>query len=183
MKAKILVGLLVAAVLVVGGYIAYQLISSRSLSPLQTVTHNYNGLDIKVVYCSPSKRGRLIFGDSLAGALVPHGKYWRLGANDATEITFSKDVKIDGKDLKAGSYRLYAVTGASSWQIAFNSELGKWGYNEPNHDLDVLKVEIPVDKAPTQVEKFTISFSNDSAGVNMNLDWDNAHLRVPISLQ
>jgi len=179
---KILVGSLVV-VLVVGGYIVYRVLSSRSLSPLQTVTYNYNGLDIRVVYCSPSKRGRLIFGDSLTGALVPNGKYWRLGANDATEITFSKDVLVDGKDLKAGSYRLYAVPNASSWQIGFNSELGKYGYDEPNHDLDVLKVEVPVEKSPTSSEVFTINFTNDTAGMQMNFVWDQTHVRVPIALK
>lgn len=183
MKGKTLVGLVVGAIVAVAGYMVYQMISSKSLSPLQTVAYTYNGLDVKVVYCSPSKRGRLIFGDSLAGALVPHGRYWRLGANDATEITFSKDVKIDGKDLKAGSYRMYAVTGASSWQIVFNNELGKWGYDEPNHELDVLKVDIPVSKSETQVEQFKISFSNDATNLNMNLDWDQAHIRVPITVQ
>lgn len=179
---KILVGSLIA-VFAIGGYIAYRVISSKSLSPLQSVSYNYNGLDIKVVYCSPSKRSRLIFGDSLAGALVPNGKYWRLGANDATEITFSKDVRIDGKSLKAGSYRMYAVPNELSWQIAFNSELGKWGYDEPNHDLDVLKVELPVNKLQTQVEQFTIAFSQDAANLNMNLDWDQTHVRVPIAVE
>jgi hypothetical protein len=179
---KVVVGSLVA-VLVIGGYIVYRVLSSRSLSPLQTVTYAYNGLDLKVIYCSPSKRGRLIFGDSLAGALVPNNKYWRLGANDATEITFSKDVKIDGKDLKAGSYRMYTVPNESSWLIAFNSELGKWGFDEPNHDLDVLKVEVPVEKSQASSEQFRISFDKDSVGLLLNLDWDRIHIHVPVAVQ
>jgi hypothetical protein len=178
---KILIGSLIA-VFAIGSYIAYRVISSKSLSPLQSVTYNYNGLNIKVNYCSPSKRGRLIFGDSLAGALVPNGKYWRLGANDATEITFNKDVKVDGKELKAGTYRLYAIPDKSTWLVAFNTELGKWGYDEPDHELDVLKVEIPVNKTQLQTEQFKISFSNDFTTLHMNFEWDNTRIQVPINL-
>jgi hypothetical protein len=183
MNRKIFLIVTVAMIVAVGGYIAYRVLASRSASPLQTASHNYNGLDLKVVYCSPSKRGRLIFGDSLAGALVPYGKYWRLGANDATEISFSKDVIVGDKPLKAGSYRLYAVPGEVSWQITFNTELGKWGYNLPNHDLDVLTAIVPVEKVSSETELFTLSFANTSNGVSMNLDWDKTHLSVPIVMQ
>jgi hypothetical protein len=181
MNTKTLVAIVGAVIIVIGGYIAYRVLSSRPLSPKQTTTYSYHGLDLKVIYCRPFKRGRLIFGDSTSKALVPYGKYWRLGANESTEITFSKDVKVNGQDLKSGSYRLYAVPGETSWKISFNSELATWGYNEPNHDLDVLSVEITADRS-VGTEEFTISFAGDAAGVNMNIDWDKTHLRVPISI-
>jgi hypothetical protein len=167
-------------IFIIGGYIVYRVLDSKQLSPKKTTTYSYNGLDLKVVYCSPSKRGRLIFGDSAAKALVPYGKYWRLGANEATEITLSKDVSISAKPLKAGSYRLYAVPKESTWEVSFNSELGKWGYDEPDHSQDVLKVEVPAEKVPSETEQFTITFSADSVGVNINFDWDKTHVRVPI---
>src|SRR5882757_8776457 len=104
-------------ILIIGGYIFYRVKASRPLSPTQTATISYNGLDLKVVYCAPSKRGRLIFGESTMSALVPYGKYWRLGANEATEITFNKDIIMGGKPMKAGSYRMYAVPKESAWEI------------------------------------------------------------------
>lgn len=167
-------------ILVIGGYMTYRYFTSKTLSPFQSVAHSYNGLDLKVDYCRPSKRGRVIFGDS-TDALVPFGKYWRLGANEATEITFSKDVTIAGKPLKAGTYRMYAVPNVSSWEISFNNELGKWGAGEPNYSMDVLKVEVPVEKASAVTETFTITFVSDPSGVNMNLDWDSTHVRVAIA--
>ena len=181
-KKPILIGVFVIF-LGIGGYIAYRVLSSRPLSPAQTITHNYQGLDIKLNYCSPLKRGRLIFGEAKDGALVPYGKYWRMGANEATEITFSKDVKFMGNPLKAGSYRMYAVPTDSLWTISLNSELGKWGYDEPNYSLDVLKVDVPVKVLATVTEQFTMKFYNDSTGVDMNIDWDHAHLSVPIKVQ
>ena len=170
-----------AAILIIGGYIVYRVLDSKQLSPKKTTTFSYSGLDLKVVYCSPSKRGRVIFGDSASKALVPYGKFWRLGANEATEITLSKDVSIDGKPLKAGSYRLYAVPKELTWEISFNSELGKWGYDEPDYSKDILKVEMPVEKALSEMEQFTISFNNEATRVNMNFDWDKTHVRVPLS--
>ncbi len=180
---KILLIIVGVVILAVSGYIAYRVLSSRKFSPPQITTYSYNGLDLKLVYCRPFKKGRLIFGESKDGALVPNNKYWRLGANEATEITLSKDVSVAGKPLKAGSYRVYAVPKELSWEISFNSELGKWGFDEPNYSLDVLKVDIPVERAPSVTEQFTITFTSDSAGVNMNLDWDKTHLRVPMALQ
>ncbi|MBI3483216.1 MAG: DUF2911 domain-containing protein, partial [Bacteroidetes bacterium] len=164
-------------------YVAYRVLASRPLSPSQTITYSYHGLDLKLVYCRPFKKARLIFGQSKDGALVPNGKYWRLGANEATEITFSMDINVVGKPLKAGSYRLYAVPKELSWEISFNNELGKWGYDEPDYSKDVLKINVPVERSPSETEQFTISFNNDSTGVNMNLDWDKTHLRVPIGVQ
>src|SRR5882724_9872613 len=147
MKKVIII--IIVVIVAIAGYIAFRVISSRSLSPEQTVIYNHEGLEIKVVYCRPSKKGRLIFGDSAAGPLVPYGKYWRLGANGATEITLSKDVTFGGKALKAGSYRMYAVPHELSWSIALNSELGKWGFDEPDYSLEVLKTEVPVEAPPT----------------------------------
>ncbi len=179
-KIMIIVGVVILAI---GAYIAYRVLSSRKLSPPQTVTFSYNGLDLKVVYCSPFKKGRLIFGDSINGSLVPNNKYWRMGANEATEITFSKDVNVAGKPVKAGSYRMYAIPKELSWEISFNSELGKWGYDEPNYTLDVLKIDVPVEKVSSVTEQFTIAFASDAAGVIMNLNWDKTHLQVPIAVQ
>ena len=81
-------------------------------------------------YSSPYKKGRVIFGESSAGALVPYGAYWRLGANAATEISLNKDVMFAGTPLKAGKYRMYAVPGEKTWQVILNGELGKSGSEE-----------------------------------------------------
>jgi hypothetical protein len=144
---------------------------------------SHQGLDVKVVYYRPYKKDRLIFGTEEEQALVPYGKYWRLGANDATEITFGKDVNFVNKPIQAGSYRMYAVPNQTSWQISLNSELGKFGYFEPNYALDVAKVEVPVTRPPDETEQLTITFEPDSSGVIMNVKWDKTLVQVPITVQ
>ena len=78
---------------------------------------------------------------------------------------------------------MYAMLDAAAWKITLNSELGKFGYFEPDHALDVLTVEVPVTTSPTEIEQFTINFSSDSTAVNMDFVWDKTKVRVPITIQ
>ena len=181
MVKKIIIGVVIA----IAAFAAYEILIVSRRSPSKTTTFNDRGLDIKVVYCQPSKRGRLIFGEEKDGALQPYGKYWRLGANAATEITFSKNVSFAGQPLNAGSYRMYAVPGANTFQVFLNSELGVSlsAASEPDHLLDVLKVDLPVQSPPVEAEQFTINFGSDSTGVQMDFVWDKVLVRVPITIQ
>ncbi len=179
MKKKIFIGLGVVLVALVA-FVLYVVLIGSKKSPEKTTTFSEQGLDIKVVYCQPYKKGRLIFGEEKDGALQPYGKYWRLGANAPTMITFSKNINFAGKPVNAGSYRMYAVPGASSFQISLNSEGGVSGAFEPDYSLDVLKVDVPVSTAPTETEQFTINFSSDSTGVKMDFVWDKTLVSVPI---
>jgi hypothetical protein len=181
MKKKIVIGL---GVVLVGllAFVLYGALVVAKRSPLKTTEFSDRGLDIKVVYGQPYKKGRLIFGEEKDGALQPYGKYWRLGANAATEITFSKNVNFAGKPVNAGSYRMYAVPGANSFQISLNNELGVYfAVNQPDYKLDVVKVDVPVTTPAVETEQFTINFTNDSTGVKMDLVWDKTQVPVPIS--
>ena len=132
MKKKILISLAVIAVIWIG-YRGYRIATTRSHSPSETINFSYEDLDISVTYSRPFKKGRMIFGEAkdrpwlpkgkfwtdgfrlltglprTTGALVPFGKYWRLGANDATEISFDKNINFAGKPVTAGRYRMYAI--------------------------------------------------------------------------
>jgi hypothetical protein len=152
-------------------------------SPGTKAEYSYDGLDIKVTYSQPSKRGRLIFGKEEDKALQPYGKYWRLGANATTDISFSKNVLFAGKPVNAGTYRMYAVPGPETFQISLNSESGVFfGVAEPEYSKDILKVDLPVEKTD-ETEKFVITFNNDSTGVKMNFIWDTTKITVPIKAQ
>lgn len=181
MKKKIFIGLgVVLAGLV--GFVVYSFLFPKS--PPKTTSFSADGLDIAVTYSQPYKKGRLIFGEEKDGALQPYGKYWRLGANAATEITFNKNINFAGKPVNAGTYRMYAVPGATSFQISLNSELDVFfGVNEPDTAKDILKVDVPVTTALTETEQFVINFSNDSTGVKMDFAWDKTVVSVPITIQ
>ena len=131
------------------------------------------GKDMKVTYGQPSKRGREIFG-----ALVPYGQVWRTGANEATEITFIKDVKFAGKDLKAGTYSLFAIPTKDKWTIILNGKLGQWGAYDYDKvkDKDVLKADVTVTPLKDVVEKLTYTF--DAKG--LTISWDLVSVVIPI---
>jgi hypothetical protein len=171
---------IVIALMVIGivAFIAFQLLSPKS--PKDVVTHSSNGIDLKVEYSRPYKKGRTIFGDVSDQPLLLFGQYWRLGANASTDITFSRNVLFGGKAVAAGTYRMYAVPGAESFEIALNAEPGiSAAHNEPDYSKDVAKIDVPV-QTSEETEQLTISFSDSAAAVNMDIRWDKILLRIPI---
>ncbi len=181
MKKKILIGIAIVLVIVIG-LVVYVALTTRSHSPSKITEFSHEGLEIRVVYCQPFKKGRLIFGDQTEGALQPYGKYWRLGANEATQITFNKNIEFAGKPVNAGTYRMYAVPGLNSFEVSLNSELGQWGAFKPDYDLDVVKVEVPRNETSSETEQFVINFGGDSTAVLMEFSWDKTKVTVPITL-
>lgn len=141
----------------------------------------YRGKDkqpvIKAIYGRPQKKERVIFGE-----LEPYGKVWRTGANEATEIKFYKDVTIDGKVVKAGTYALFTIPDKDKWTIILNSELDQWGAYSYNKEKDVLRTDVPVKPSSAPIEAFTIIFKEDKT-VSMVLAWDKVIVEVPITVQ
>ena len=133
---------------------------------------------IRVTYSRPQKNGREIFGK-----LIPYGKVWRTGANEATEIKFYQDIELGGKKVKAGSYALSTIPGEKEWTIILNSDLDYWGAYSYNDKNDALRVTAPATQLNTVVENFTIQFDNkgDQQGV-MKLAWDKTVVEVPLKL-
>jgi len=179
MKKRVLI-IVAVVVLVVLGYAGYKFATTKSHSPAQTVSAEQGDLKVTISYSRPYKKGRLIFGDKNDNALVPFGQYWRLGANEATEITFNKDVDFAGTKIAAGKYRMYAVPGKDSWEVRLNSELDQWGYAEPDYSKDVLKVSVPSESSRDVTEQFTIQIADKSDHLEVQLAWDTTVVRVPI---
>jgi hypothetical protein len=183
MKLKKIILLIFLGIILIGaGFVAYLMLTTKSHSPAEKLEYKDGDLILTVDYCRPYKKGRLIFGEKSEGALLPFGEYWRTGANEATEVEFNKDISINGNSLPAGRYRFYTVPGKSDWTIAFNSELGKWGYGEPDYDLDVLVLEIPSSDGSELIEQFTISATKASENsMELILAWDRTTVSIPIN--
>jgi hypothetical protein len=182
MWKKILIGVVVLLVILGAAYL-YLNYRNRSLSPPGSASLTNEGLTVSINYSRPSVKNRVIFGTEDQKALQPYGKYWRLGANESTEITFSKDVLFNKQNVKAGTYRIYAVPGPDSFKIALNSELGTWGYMEPDYSKDILSTQVPVEKLSTPVEQYTITLRKDGSNINAVFDWSDVRLNIPIEPQ
>jgi hypothetical protein len=169
----------IVGLMVVIGYMNRK--QAKSFSPEGEATFKKDDLVIKVFYNRPYKKGREIFG-----SLVPYDKVWRTGANEATTFETNKDLKIEGKTLKAGKYSLWSIPGQGSWTIIFNSEYGQWGINskaEANRDpaRDVLNVTVLAVQQDQVFEQFTISFEKTGEDAEMVLIWDKTLVAVPFS--
>jgi len=130
----------------------------------------------RLIYSRPQKNNRVIFGD-----LIKYGSAWRLGANEATEIEFFRDVKVDGKAIKKGRYTLYALVNADKWTVIFNKETDTWGAFRYDSSKDVLRVTEPVEKQPGITEVFSIAFRKSDKGAILSFSWDDVLVRLPVS--
>lgn len=133
----------------------------------------------RVIYSRPHKKGREIFGNS-SKSLVQYGKEWRLGANEATEIEFFREVYINHSKVEKGRYIVYCIPYPEKWVFVFNSNLFAWGLHmDPTQDI--LRVELPVQKTENKVEDFTMVFQPAKYGTDLLMVWDNVQVTLPIS--
>lgn len=180
-KFLIFAGIAVVVLISLGWLTMYYMKKqTKSFSPEEEVVFNAEDLNIRVLYNRPFKKGRVIFG-----GLVPYGKVWRTGANEATTFETSKDIIIEGKTLKKGKYTLWTIPNENSWTIILNSEFGQWGVSssgEANRDpdRDVLTAEVHAVQQDKEFEQFTISFERVGEDVEMVLFWDKTVVAVPI---
>ena len=134
---------------------------------------------IKVLYGRPQMKGRKIFGE-----LLKYGEVWRVGANESTVVTFYSDVNVGGKDLKSGSYNLYAEVNENSWNLIFNKDMPAWGNANRDESMDVATVNIPVTQDKETVEALGIIFDKQSdSEVHMIIGWENTRCHVPVKFK
>lgn len=143
-------------------------------SPLAIAAMRHKDAYVKIVYSQPQKRDREIFGK-----VVPFGQVWRLGANEATEITITKDILINSILVKAGTYSLFAIPNQDKWTFIINSDLGIWGAYNYNSKLDVLRFDVPVTTNASMVEGFTMAFDQKNELANLLITWDKTKLEIP----
>ena len=145
-------------------------VGGQRQSPHDTLTTK----QVTVTYGRPYKKGRVIFGE-----LEKYGNVWRVGADEATQITFNQDTKFGGQNVPKGTYTLFAIPQENEWTIILNSQLGQWGAfgYEKVKDKDVLKVKVPVKKLSNVVEQLTLSADKSA----LSIAWDQTQVSIPMS--
>lgn len=157
---------------------------TKKYSPEKVANFVFKGTELEVLYSSPAKKNRSIFG-----ALVPYGKVWRTGANEPTTFANSDTIKIIDKTLPPGTYSLWTIPNENSWKVIFNKAIPDWGVTilsggkETTRDAeqDIIQIEIPVRVLNEPVEDFTILFEDDAHQLYLNLVWDTSKVRIPIN--
>jgi hypothetical protein len=131
---------------------------------------------VRIIYGRPQLKGRSM------EELAPTGKVWRTGANEAPEITFYKDVKFGGKDVKAGTYSLFTIPGAENWTVILNKKLNQWGSYFYDEASDVARVTVPNGSDAASLEEFSIAFKDVDGGAHLVMGWDKTRVAVPITM-
>lgn len=145
------------------------------VSPKASVSQTIGFTDVTISYSRPGVKNRKIWGE-----LVPYNKAWRTGANEATKITFNKDVIIDGSKLSAGSYAFFAIPTTEEWTLIFNKVADQWGAfsYEKNKAQDALQIKVkPVEHNFTEWLEYNFSdMDAQKAGMKnsavLNLAWE-----------
>lgn len=157
------------------GAFGYAQISAPVASPLSKIEQQVGLTDVTIEYSRPSMKGRTIFGN-----LVPYDKLWRTGANARTQITFSDDITIHGKELKKGTYALFTIPGQKEWEVILYTEYQ--GGGAPS-ELDESKVATRFKVTPMVTSMARETFTMELASISNNgatlfLLWEKT--RVPI---
>jgi hypothetical protein len=146
-------------------------------SPTQTVKQDFALSSVEISYSRPGIKGRKIFGD-----LVPFGKVWRTGANQATTINFGDDVMIGGKKIPAGKYGLLSIPDKKNWTLIITKQLDVTNPSAYKQDQDVVRVEAKAYDMEERMENFTIQFANvKPASFDLQLMWDKTAVVLPVS--
>jgi tetratricopeptide (TPR) repeat protein len=153
-------------------------IETPAPSPTATFSQKVGLTDVTIEYSRPSMKGRSIFGD-----LVPHGKLWRTGANMATKITFSDDVKIDGKGLAAGTYAIFTIPAEDEWTVIFNKNYNQAGTGNYEESEDALRIQAKPHKIGDKIETFTINIEDvKPSSAVIEFGWENVIVHVPLDV-
>ena len=147
-------------------------------SPRQVITQQFSVSQITVDYGRPSVRGRKIFGE-----LVPYGKIWRLGANQATSITFYQPVKFGGLPVKKGDYAIFVTPEAHQWTVVLNYDSNAWGAYSYDPNENAIEFTVPVTQTKELQESLEFSFeaiSNEK--VNLVIRWEYLKVEIPIEV-
>jgi DUF2911 family protein len=143
----------------------------KAASPAETAKGTINGAAITINYGSPSVKGREIWG-----GLVPYGKVWRAGANDATTFETSKEITVEGQKLPAGKYSFFIIPEKDHATIIFNKESKQWGAYDYNEKKDQLRVRVKPIAAKAKTEKLLYVLDN----TGLTVKWDSWDIPVAI---
>lgn len=143
----------IVLLMITGLFSAFTACAQRPSPPAKVSETTSAGVKITIDYSQPAVKGRTIGKD-----IAPFGKVWRTGANEATWMEVSKDVKVEGKALKAGRYGIWTIPGEKEWTIIFNSKSNISGTEYSQAD-DVMRVVVKAGKSASFSERMTFKIA------------------------
>jgi hypothetical protein len=166
----ILSAILSAAIFCLPSFLTAQ---AKPSSPELSSTAKVGSIEVSMKWGAPSVKGRTIWGE-----LVPFDKIWRTGANNATTFTASKDVKINGKALPAGTYSVFTIPGKTEWTLIFNKKAEQWGAYDYKDSEDALRVTVTPKMVTDVKEQLTFTVNKNG---KVSFHWEKLTFDFTVS--
>lgn len=146
--------------------------------PLQKMSGSTKEMPVmRILYSRPHLQGRALFG-----TVLKYDHPWRMGANEATELTVFKPVYLNNKKIGPGRYTLYSIPHEKSWTLVLNSNLDTWGLNQDS-TKDLMRVEVPSTDNNPEVEYFTMVFKQTDTGADLLIAWGKTLVKLPFVIK
>lgn len=148
-----------------------------SASPPATLKQRVGLTDVEINYSRPSVKGRKIFGE-----LLPYGEIWRTGANQATQISFSTPVKLNGTALEAGKYEIFSIPSPEEWTVIVHKPMSQWGAYSYDAKNDITRLKVKPVNLPTPIETLTFAIGDvRDESATLYFAWEKT--RIPLKLE
>ena len=155
------------------------------LSPHETISKVVDGDRVTIVYGRPyTKNPKTGEVRKIWGELVPYGKVWRTGADEATFLITQKPLVIGGTPVPAGAYTLFTLPQEDGTaKLIISKDLGEWGLQYKEAD-DFARVYLKKAALDTAVDEFTMAIgANPDGGGTLTLSWENTAYSVDFTVQ
>jgi hypothetical protein len=173
---KILI-LFTIALLIVFPESSFAQLKMPQASSSQTIIQEFGLGQVSVKYARPNIKGRSVERD-----LAPFGEVWRTGANDATVITFTDEINLEGNSVPAGEYAIFTIPGKEEWTIILNKETKQWGSYQYKQSEDLLRFKVKPSKLNEKAETFSIQFNEvKTSSANLDLIWDDFRVSIKMT--
>ena len=150
----------------------------RGISPHESTSSVVDGATITITYGRPSMRGRKIFG-----GLVPYGRVWMPGADEATILETGADLRFGSVLLPAGSHSLYTLPSETGWKLIINTLTGQW-HTVYRANQDFARLDMTIDRLPQPVEQLTIAaVARSGGGGQLQLEWENTRALLAFTVR
>lgn len=152
--------------------------STGGNSPHETTSSVVDGDRVTITYGRPSMKGRQIWG-----GLVPYGKVWRTGSDEATILITQKPITMGGTTIPAGAYTLFTLPNEDgSAKLIINKQIGQWGVGRGSYDekQDLARVDLKKETLETPVEEFTMAVTREG---ELTMSWDKTKYSVSFTVQ
>jgi hypothetical protein len=151
--------------------------SRGRVSPHETTTGVVDEARISITYGRPSMRGRKIFG-----SLVPYGRVWMPGADEATILQTTTALQFTDVKLPAGSYSLYTLPSGGRWTLIINKMTGQFHTYYPQ-EQDLARLPMAIERLSTPVEQLTIAVvPRAQGGGAVQIAWETTRASAPFSV-